>query len=133
MKEAHEGICGEHQGGKRLYQHLLRVGYYWPTMRQDCKLYARQCPACQYHGDIIHLPLANMNPVEAYWPFQCWGLDLIGSVNPPSAKGHIWILTAIEYFTKLIEAVPLKRATGDFWPYSSRSTSSQGLERPNAS
>ena len=35
MKEAHAGECGEHQGKKRLYQHLLTLGYYWPTIKKD--------------------------------------------------------------------------------------------------
>ncbi|XP_075665914.1 uncharacterized protein LOC142635678 [Castanea sativa] len=38
-------------------------------------------------------------------------LDLIGPINPPS-KGHIWILVATEYFTKWVEVVSLKKATG---------------------
>ena len=45
------------------------------------------------------------------WPFHTWGLGLIGPINPPS-NGYIWILAAIEYFTKWIEAIPLKKAIG---------------------
>ncbi|XP_021809298.1 uncharacterized protein K02A2.6-like [Prunus avium] len=45
------------------------------------------------------------------WAFHTWGLDLIGTIHPPS-DGYIWILTATEYFTKWVEAVPLRKATG---------------------
>ena len=45
------------------------------------------------------------------WPFHIWGLDLIGPINLPS-NGHIWILAATEYFTKWVEAIPLKKTTG---------------------
>ncbi|CAL8088111.1 unnamed protein product [Prunus armeniaca] len=45
------------------------------------------------------------------WPFHTWGLDLIGTIHPPS-DGYIWILTATEYFTKWVEAIPLRKATG---------------------
>uniref|UniRef100_A0A2N9HWS0 Integrase catalytic domain-containing protein n=1 Tax=Fagus sylvatica TaxID=28930 RepID=A0A2N9HWS0_FAGSY len=38
-------------------------------------------------------------------------LDLIGPINPPSG-GYIWILMATEYFSKWVEAVPLRKATG---------------------
>ena len=36
---------------------------------------------------------------------------MVGPVNPPS-HGYIWILVAMEYFTKRAEAVPLCKATG---------------------
>uniref|UniRef100_A0A2N9F794 RNA-directed DNA polymerase n=1 Tax=Fagus sylvatica TaxID=28930 RepID=A0A2N9F794_FAGSY len=45
------------------------------------------------------------------WPFHTWGLDLIGPINPASG-GCIWILVATEYFTKWVEAIPLRKATG---------------------
>ena len=45
------------------------------------------------------------------WPFHTWGLDLIRPINPPS-NGHIWILVVTEYFTKWVEVIPLKKATG---------------------
>ena len=43
------------------------------------------------------------------WPFHTWELDLVGPVNPPSC-GYIWILVATKYFTKWVEAVPLRKA-----------------------
>ena len=45
------------------------------------------------------------------WPFHTWGLDLVGLVNLPS-RGYIWILVATKYFTKWVEAIPLRKATG---------------------
>ena len=44
------------------------------------------------------------------WPFHTWGLYLIGPINP-SSNGYIWILAATEYFTKWVEAMPLKNAS----------------------
>jgi len=35
---------------------------------------------------------------------------LVGLVNPQS-RGYIWILMAMEYFTKWAKAVPLRKAT----------------------
>eukprot|EP00253_Pinus_taeda_P028002 PITA_28002 len=43
-------------------------------------------------------------------PFQQWGLDFIGEIHPSSSGQHRWILTAIDYFTKWIEAIPCRQA-----------------------
>lgn len=45
------------------------------------------------------------------WPFCQRGLDLVGKIHPSSSNGHKFIITAIEYFTKWIEAVPLTQVT----------------------
>ena len=36
---------------------------------------------------------------------------MVGPINPPS-NGKIWILVAMEYFTKWVEGVPLRKAIG---------------------
>ena len=36
---------------------------------------------------------------------------MIGQIYPPSSKNHKFILVAIDYFTKWVEAVPLKNVT----------------------
>jgi hypothetical protein len=41
-------------------------------------------------------------------PFQQWGLDVIGEINPNSSQLHKYILTTTNYFTRWTEVVPLK-------------------------
>ena len=38
-------------------------------------------------------------------------MDFIGEINPISSGQHRWILTATDYFTKWVEAIPTKQAT----------------------
>ena len=52
-----------------------------------------------------------MNPIIKPWPFRGWAIDLIGQIYPPSSKGHKFILVATNYFTKWVEAIPLKKVT----------------------
>ena len=35
-------------------------------------------------------------------------MDMIGQINPPTSKGHKWILAATDYFTKWVEAIPAR-------------------------
>jgi hypothetical protein len=44
-------------------------------------------------------------------PFQQWGLYFIGEIHPTSSGQHHWILTATDYFTKWIEAIPTRNET----------------------
>jgi transposase InsO family protein len=45
------------------------------------------------------------------WPFRRWGLDFIGEMHSSSSKGHRFVLVATDYFSKWVEAVPLRNMT----------------------
>jgi hypothetical protein len=111
MRETHAGECGEHQGKKRLYQCLLIFSYYWPTMKKDATDFVKTCYTCQVQANLIHTHPTSLQNMAIPWSFHTWGLDLIGPINPASG-GYIWILVATEYFTKWVEAIPLRKATG---------------------
>jgi len=51
MAELHEGICGSHMGGRSLASKVIRVGFLWQTVREDCVRYAQCCKQCQMHAD----------------------------------------------------------------------------------
>jgi hypothetical protein len=38
-------------------------------------------------------------------------MNMIRKINPPSSKGHRYILAIIYYFTKWVEAIPMKSVT----------------------
>jgi transposase InsO family protein len=40
-------------------------------------------------------------------------MDMIGKINPPSSKGHQYILAITDYFTKWVEAIPMKSVTSN--------------------
>ena len=62
-------------------------------------------------GNIQRAPASAMNPIIKPWSFRGWAIDLIGQIYPPSSKGHKFILVATDYFTKWVEAIPLKKVT----------------------
>ncbi|KAF7822059.1 Gypsy retrotransposon integrase-like protein 1 [Senna tora] len=76
MKEVHQGVCGEHQGARKLYEELMRLGYYWPTMEADTLRFVRQCMPCQKLADSIHAPAVELHALSTPWPFHFWAFDL---------------------------------------------------------
>ena len=45
-----------------------------------------------------------LNVLAAPWPFSMWGMDEFGAIEPKASNGHRFILVAIDYFTKWVEA-----------------------------
>eukprot|EP00253_Pinus_taeda_P022674 PITA_22674 len=79
---------------------------------QDVKKFTVSCHKCQiFEGKRKLLPLP-LKPISIEKPFQQWGLDLIGEIHHSSSGQHKWTLTATEYFTKWIEAIPCRQANG---------------------
>ena len=70
MKEAHSGECGEHQGKKRLYQPLLTLSYYWPTMKKDMADFVKSCHTCQLQANLIHTHPTSLRNMATPWPFH---------------------------------------------------------------
>ncbi|RVW12354.1 hypothetical protein CK203_104921 [Vitis vinifera] len=61
------------------------------------------------HGDLIHVPPSELHALTSPWPFSVWGVDIIGKISPKSSSGHEYILVAIDYFTKWVEAASYAR------------------------
>eukprot|EP00253_Pinus_taeda_P006400 PITA_06400 len=108
--EQSPGDCGGHLYWKSIVDKILRAGYYWPTVFSYVKKFTTLCHKCQvFEGKRQLLPLP-LRPISTERPFQQWGLDFIGEINPSSSGQHRWILTATDYFTKWIEAIPCRQA-----------------------
>ena len=111
MGKVHEGICGAHQPAYRMKWIIRRTGYFWPTILEDCFEYYKGCQDCQRFGNVQKSPASAMNSIIKPWPFQGWGIDLIGQIFSPSSRGHKFILVATDYFIKWVEAISLKTVT----------------------
>jgi hypothetical protein len=49
-----------------------------------------------------------LHPIIKPWSFHGCTLDFVGQIHPASFKGHRFVLVATDYFTKWMEAIPLK-------------------------
>ncbi|KAL0395332.1 UNVERIFIED_CONTAM: hypothetical protein Slati_4499400 [Sesamum latifolium] len=82
LQEIHSGCCGAHVGTRILANKALRAGYFWPTMKQDAiRLVSKQ-----------------------------WGIDIVGPF-PLAAGQRKFLLVAVDYFTKWVEAESLALIT----------------------
>ena len=110
LREVHEGICGNHIEARALAGKVLRQGYYWPTILRDATDLVRRCKICQEHAKISRLPSEPLTSITSPWPFEQWGLDILGPL--PIGNGQCkFIIVAVDYFTKWAEAEPLATIT----------------------
>jgi len=98
-------MCGAYQPGLKLGDRLQRLGYYWPKRIPDA-IYAKRYHTCQIHGDFNYQAPEHLCPTTSSWPFDMWGMDVVGSISPPSSKGHKFILAITDYFSKWAGAIP---------------------------
>ncbi|GJX43375.1 reverse transcriptase domain-containing protein [Tanacetum coccineum] len=86
LREIHEGSCSMHAGPRSVVAKALRSGYYWPTMHTDARKLIKECSSCQ-------------------------GID-IAEPFPEGPSKVKFLIVAIDYFTKWIEAKPVASITG---------------------
>jgi hypothetical protein len=94
--------CGEHFGAKRTAHKVLESGLYWPSIFKDAYHFCKSCEKCQRTSNITHknqMPLTNVLVSEI---FYVWGIDFMGPC--PSSFGNLYILLAVDYVSKWIEA-----------------------------
>ena len=118
INEVHIGVCGPHMNGFVLARKILRTGYFWMTMENNCSKYVQKFPKSKIHGDSVQMPPYDLYAMSSPWPFVAWGMDVIGQIEPPASNGHRFILVAIDYFTKWVETssyrVVTKKVVADF-------------------
>jgi hypothetical protein len=82
----------------------IKQRYYWPQMTQDVENFVKSCDICQWrHGKGKQTPIY---PIPVGQPFEKLGIDLIGPL-PITATQKQYIIVAIDYLTKWIEARPI--------------------------
>jgi hypothetical protein len=110
MKEIHAGLCGSHIGSRPLLGKVFRQGFYWPKAASDAAELVQKCEGCQKCARDQGQPSSLTQLIQPTWPLQRWGLDLLGPLPP--AQGNLrYVVVAVEYFSKWIEAKPLATIT----------------------
>ena len=85
LKEMHEVACGGYFSPRVTTHHIIRVGYYWPTIFKDSYALIRNFPTCQNFLGRMKRASIPLQPFLVYIPSMQWGLDVIGPINPKSS------------------------------------------------
>ncbi|MCO5580282.1 hypothetical protein L7F22_034148 [Adiantum nelumboides] len=102
LKGLHEEACGGHFSHELTLKKVLLAGYVWPSMHADVQHWCRSCHNCQVNGN-KKLLYGPRQAVTANGPFEKWGIDAMGPL-PRTANGKLYILVAIDYMTRWVEA-----------------------------
>ena len=107
MLEEYHDQAG-HQGIHRTYCQLLKR-FYWHGMKRDVHDYVASCKSCSQRSRPVGR--GKGAPLQVTWsgyPFERIAMDLIPGL-PETINGNKHILVVVDYFSKWVEAYPLKR------------------------
>lgn len=91
--------------GIRATRKLVSTKFVWPSMNQDIAKFVRSCDRCQRSKINRHTQAALGDFGIPRGRFSHVHIDLVGPL-PPS-KGHRYLLTMVDRFSRWPEAVPL--------------------------
>nr|GEZ18826.1 reverse transcriptase domain-containing protein [Tanacetum cinerariifolium] len=110
LKACHSGPTGGHYGANYIAKKVFDSGFYWPTIYKDAFELVKRCDSCQRHGKISQRDEMPQNSIQVCEIFDVWSIDFMGSF--PSSKRNKYILVAVDYLSKWVEAkaLPIKDA-----------------------
>ncbi|KAK0580012.1 hypothetical protein LWI29_035005 [Acer saccharum] len=106
LKFYHELQCGGHFGARKTALKVLQSGFFWESLFKDAVRFCSACDRCQRTGNITkrnEMPLSFDLVIEL---FDVWGIDFMGPF--PSSCGYSYILVAVDYVSKWVEAKATK-------------------------
>ncbi|GJY78114.1 reverse transcriptase domain-containing protein [Tanacetum coccineum] len=101
----HNGPTGGHNGANYTAKKVFHSGFYWPTIYRDAHDLVTRCDACQRQGKISQKDEMPQNAIQVCKIFDVWGINFMGPF--PSSQGNKYILMAVDYLSKWVEAKAL--------------------------
>ncbi|CAM8940538.1 unnamed protein product [Rhodiola kirilowii] len=98
----HEHACGGHFGPRKTARKILECGFFWPSLFRDAFEHSKRCDKCQRVGNVSARNEMPQVPILVNEVFDIWGLDFMGPF--PVSNGYTYILVAVDYVSKWIEA-----------------------------
>ncbi|GJR33288.1 reverse transcriptase domain-containing protein [Tanacetum coccineum] len=105
LKACHEGPTGGHHSANLTARKVFDAGFFWPTIYRDAHSMIKSCDTCQRQGKISQRDEMPQNAIQVCKIFDVWGIDFMGPF--PSSHGNKYILVAVDYLSKWVEAKAL--------------------------
>nr|GEW28789.1 hypothetical protein [Tanacetum cinerariifolium] len=96
---------GGHHGANLTAKKVFDADFFWPTIYRDAHAMIKSCNTCQRQGKISQRGEMPQNAIQVYEIFDVWGIDFMGPF--PSSRGNKYILVAVDYLSKWVEAKAL--------------------------
>ncbi|GJS83974.1 reverse transcriptase domain-containing protein [Tanacetum coccineum] len=105
LTACHSGPTGGHYSANYTAKKVFDSGFYWPTIYKDAYELVKNCYSCQRQGKISQRDEMPQNSIQVCEIFDVWGIDFMGTF--PSSRGNKYILVAVDYLSKWVEAKAL--------------------------
>ncbi|GJW93237.1 reverse transcriptase domain-containing protein [Tanacetum coccineum] len=105
LTACHNGPTGGHHGANYTAKKVFDSGFYWLTIYRDAHDLVTRCDTCQRQGKISQKDEIPQNAIQVCEIFNVWGIDFMGPF--PSSRGNKYILVAVDYLYKWVEAKAL--------------------------
>jgi hypothetical protein len=106
FRHLHASACGGHFSGQKTGHKILSCGLYWPTVFRDAYDFAKNYVKCQQMGIISKRNEMPMRSILVFDIFDVLGIDFMGPF--PNSYGNLYILVAVDYVSKWMEAIATK-------------------------
>nr|GEV08129.1 reverse transcriptase domain-containing protein [Tanacetum cinerariifolium] len=105
LQAFHEGPSEGHHGANLTAKKVFDAGFFWPSIYRDAHEMIKTCDICQRQGKISQRDEMPQNSIQVCEIFDIYDIDFMGPF--PSSKGNKYILVAVDYLSKWVEAKAL--------------------------
>nr|GEV15640.1 hypothetical protein [Tanacetum cinerariifolium] len=102
LKACYNGPTRGHHGLNYTTKKVCDSRFYWLTIYRDAYDLVKSCDACQRQGNISQRNEMPQNSIQVCEIFDVWGINFMRSF--PSSRGNEYILVAVDYLPKWVEA-----------------------------
>nr|GFB48529.1 reverse transcriptase domain-containing protein [Tanacetum cinerariifolium] len=105
LNACHSGPTRGHYGSSYIAKKVFDLGFYWPSIYKDAFKLVKRCDSYQRQGKLSQKDEMPQNFIQICEIFDVWGIDFMGPFL--SFKGNKYILVAVNYLSKWVEAKAL--------------------------